>query len=94
MYAFFKRKSFLFCNKLSNIAKFIDAVILKRHMKSNTGTKSGIFLQKMLHFICVSGKNDNNIISMIFHFLNYGVNSFITVRTVSIIHKGIRFVNE
>ena len=63
-------------------------------MKSNTGTKYGIFLQKMLHFICVSGKNDNNIISMIFHFLNYGVNSFITVRAVSIIHKGIRFVNE
>ena len=63
-------------------------------MVSDTRPQAGILLQELLHLIRVSGKNDYNFITVVFHLLYDGVDCLITVHAVPVINKRIRLVDK
>ena len=85
---------FPLCDQVCDTAELFRAVIVKRHMEGNAGAKPWILLQKRLHFIRISGKDHDYVVTVVFHFLDNGIDRFIAVGTVPVVNQGVGFIDK
>ncbi len=63
-------------------------------MKRYSASQSLVFSKEFFHLSRVTSKDNNNISALILHFLDNGVDCFVTVEPASILDKRIRLVYE
>ena len=56
--------------------------------------KGRILLQKRLHLIRISGEDHNNVIPVVFHLLDNGIDRFIAVGIVPVINQRVGFIDK
>ena len=86
---FLKANALPAAHHLGNLAKLICIIIREGNMESNTGTQTGILLEELLHLIGIAGKDHHHILTMVFHLLDDGVDSFVAKGTAAIINQRI-----
>ena len=86
-----QRQPLLGSQQAGDLHQFLRRVIFKRHIKGDAGAKPRVSIQEVFHFIRVSGKNDYGAASGVFHFLNDGIDRFVT-ETPLFVHQRISWV--
>ena len=64
-----------------------EVIVRKINVKRYTAVEPRIFLKKSLYFIWIARKYHNSIITVVFHFLNYRIDRFITEKATTVIDQ-------
>ena len=56
--------------------------------------ETGVLCEEAFHFIVTTRKDNNNVGTVIFHLLHDGVDRFVSIQTVTVIHKRVRLINK
>lgn len=62
-------------------------------MERNSASQAFVLVEEFLHLFGISRKDDNNLVAVVLHHLNYGVYRFRTVGIV-LVNKGVRLVDK
>ena len=79
---------------LGYFIQFVRCIILEGNLEGNTGSKSRVFVEELVHFVRIACEYHDGTVPAIFHLLDDGGYGFITESAVIIICESVCFIDE